>query len=67
MTTRNRTKRQPASRQYEDGSLCEGHALAFDMPAGTYAPCRAPHEQADDEPVECDACSVAIMKAAGVL
>lgn len=48
-----------------DNALCEEHRDAFNLPNA--APARSLHEHADDEPVECDACAMYIMKQAGAL
>lgn len=46
----------------ETSTLCEGHAHSFDAPRSIRVP--AAHEQTDpEEPVQCDACSYAIMRA----
>ena len=55
----------PAQQKYEGGALCEAHAAAYDMPPGTYFLAQPP--VSDDEPIECDCCTVHIMRQAGVL
>lgn len=57
----------PVQRKHFGETLCPDHAFAFDMPEGAYLACQATDTLDQDDPIPCDACTVAIMRRAGAL
>lgn len=53
--------------RYDGSALCPDHAEYFEMPKGSYVPAPDPREQDPQDPVECECCALAIMRAAGVV
>jgi len=50
---------------YDDPCLCEDHAAAYGMKPGMYREAAKSDDPTD--PVDCDACSTALMRKAGAL
>ena len=55
------------NRRYQDSVLCPDHAEYFEMPEGTYTPCRHTDALGPNEPIECEVCSMGAMRRAGVI